>query len=151
MAEYGVDGAMIATAAETNSSCFRPKSEGGLAPWREVVELYIKTAMEVENRWGNTKYLLGHLIPGKDPIYRNITASKSYSSVSEVLGLPLMVLAQEVDKKLEIRVEGKSAGEGSQKKQLVLTSSGGVKRKRSIEIDDGALREMEVPHTTIVV
>jgi tRNA-dihydrouridine synthase 2 len=149
--EYGVDGAMIATAAEANSSCFRAKTEGGLAPWREVVELYIKTAMEVENRWGNTKYLLGHLVPGKDPIYRNITASKSYSNVCEVLGLPLMDLAQEADKKLDIGVDLKNAGKGNQKKQPELQPSGGMKRKRSVEINDEALREMEVPHTVIAL
>jgi len=151
IAEYGVDGAMIATAAEANSSCFRPRTEGGLAPWREVVELYIKTAMEVENRWGNTKYLLGHLVPGKNPIYRSITASKSYSNVCEVLGLPLMDLAREADKKLDIGADSKSAGKGNQKKQPELQPSGGVKRKRSVEINDETLREMEVPHTAIAL
>ena len=150
--EYGVDGAMIATAAETNSSCFRPKSEGGLAPWKEVVELYIKMAMEGENRWGNTKYLLGHLVPGKDPIYRNITASKSYSSACEVLGLShLMDLAKEVDEKLDLGVESKNVRKGNQKKQPVLPSGGGVKRKRSMEINEETLREMEVPHAAMAL
>ena len=143
ISEYGVDGAMIATAAETNSSCFRSKAEGGLAPWREVVELYIKTAMEIENRWGNTKYLLGHLVPGKDPIYRSITASKGYSNVCEVLGLPhLMDLAKEADEKVHIGMESRKAGKINQKKQP-LPSGGAVKRKRSPEIND-SVREMEV-------
>jgi tRNA-dihydrouridine synthase 2 len=152
IAEYGVDGAMIATAAETNSSCFRPKAEGGLALWREVVELYIKMAMEVENRWGNTKYLLGHLVPGKDPMYRSITASKSYSNACEVLGLShLMDLAKEADEKLDLGVEGKKSGNGNQKKQPVLQSGGGVKRKRSMEINDAAPREMEMQQSAIAL
>ncbi|KAK1038718.1 tRNA-dihydrouridine synthase 2, partial [Friedmanniomyces endolithicus] len=36
--EFGCDGAMIATAAETNPSVFRPDSDGGKAPWEEVVQ-----------------------------------------------------------------------------------------------------------------
>jgi tRNA-dihydrouridine synthase 2 len=149
--EYGVDGAMIATAAETNSSCFRPKAEGGLAPWREVVELYIKTAMEVENRWGNTKYLLGHLVPGKDSIYRSITASKGYANICEVLGLPLMDLAQAIDKKLDIGPDFKSTGKGNQKKQQALPSGGGMKRKRSVELNDAMPRDMEMQHTALAL
>jgi tRNA-dihydrouridine synthase 2 len=152
IAEYGVDGAMIATAAETNSSCFRPKSEGGLAPWREVVELYIKKAMEVENRWGNTKYLLGHLVPGKDPIYRNITASMSYSHVCEVLGLlHLMDSAKEADEKLDIRPDFKTAGKGNQQTRLALPSGGGMKRKRSVELDGATQRAMEMQHTALAL
>jgi tRNA-dihydrouridine synthase 2 len=146
IAEYGVDGAMIATAAETNSSCFRSEAEGGLAPWREVVELYVKTAMDVENRWGNTKYLLGHLVPGKDPIYRSITATKGYVDACEILGLPLMDQAQATDKKLGIGPEFRSAWKGNQKKQPALSGGGGVKRKRSVELDDAIPRDIEVQH-----
>ena len=49
--EYGVDGGMIATAAEANSSVFRTKEQGGPLPWQEVVEEYLKLAMSVENKW----------------------------------------------------------------------------------------------------
>ena len=41
MEEYGVDGAMIATAAESNASCFRSAAEGGFLPWKEVVREYM--------------------------------------------------------------------------------------------------------------
>jgi tRNA-dihydrouridine synthase 2 len=81
ISEYGVDGAMIATAAETNPSVFRPASEGGKASWDVVVREYVETCMEVENRWGNTKYLLGQMIPGKQPLYQKMTAAKSYSDL----------------------------------------------------------------------
>ncbi len=102
--EYGVDGAMIATAAETNPSVFRPASEGGKAPWDEVVKDYVKTALEVENRWGNTKYLLGQMIPGKLPAYKSMMATKSYSDLVKVLGheADLGQLAADVDQRLEI-------------------------------------------------
>ncbi len=101
--EFGVDGAMIATAAETNSSCFRAKENSGLAPWQEVVDLYMKFSMEVENRWGNTKYLLGHLIPGKSPFHSKVVGTKNYSQACQVLELEhLKEMALETDTKLDL-------------------------------------------------
>jgi tRNA-dihydrouridine synthase 2 len=106
ISEFGVDGAMIATAAETNSSCFRSEAEGGLAAWDEVVEQYIKTSLDTANRWGNTKYLLGQMIPGKKPVYREITSSKSYLGACQVLGLEhLEAQAKEVDENIGITQE----------------------------------------------
>jgi tRNA-dihydrouridine synthase 2 len=103
MEEYGVDGAMIATCAEKNSSCFRSAADGGLAPWREVVENYVRYAMEVENKFGNTKYLLCQIIPGKQPEYKMISPCKSYTKVCEMLGFQsLLEHAREVDQKLGI-------------------------------------------------
>nr|POE49394.1 trna-dihydrouridine(20) synthase [nad(p)+] [Quercus suber] len=104
--EYGVDGAMIATAAETNPSCFRPEQDGGLASWETVVKEYIKTALEVENRWGNTKYLLGQMIPGKQAAHKAMMHTKSYTEIIRALSLnddiELVDMAQSVDKILEI-------------------------------------------------
>ncbi|KAF1354913.1 hypothetical protein BDV97DRAFT_395315 [Delphinella strobiligena] len=102
--EYGVDGAMIATAAESNPSCFRLKEDGGTAPWEEVVKEYVKMALQVENRWGNTKYLLGQMIPGKSQFYRPMNQSKSYSELVKILGYEedIATLAEEVDRRLEI-------------------------------------------------
>jgi tRNA-dihydrouridine synthase 2 len=99
--EYGVDGAMIASAAETNPSVFR---ESGKVGWQEVVKEYVRTAMEVENRWGNTKYLLGQMIPGKQAEYKDMMRTRSYSDIVAVLGYQddLGALAKEVDKRLEI-------------------------------------------------
>ncbi|KAJ5531044.1 hypothetical protein N7527_004437 [Penicillium freii] len=81
MNEYGVDGAMIATSAENNSSCFRTKEDGGLAPWREVVYEYLRFCIESENRLGNTKYLLNMLIPGKDKEFKDTKLSKTYLDI----------------------------------------------------------------------
>jgi len=102
--EYGVDGAMIATAAETNPSCFRAEKDGGIAPWDQVVKEYIKTAMDVENRWGNTKYLLGQMIHGRAKEYRPMNQAKSYSDIVEIMGYEeeFVTRAREVDEKLEI-------------------------------------------------
>ncbi|KAF4768823.1 hypothetical protein HAV15_008919 [Penicillium sp. str.  len=81
MEEYSVDGAMIATSAENNSSCFRTKEDGGLAPWREVVYEYLRFCIESENRLGNTKYLLNMLIPGKDKEFKDTKLSKTYLDI----------------------------------------------------------------------
>jgi tRNA-dihydrouridine synthase 2 len=100
-AEYGVDGAMIATAAEANSSCFRTAEEGGLCPWREVVAEYIKFALEVDNKWGNTKFLLNQLIPGKTEIGKRCQAARNYAQICEVLELEQQYdLARDVDERL---------------------------------------------------
>lgn len=103
IAEYGCDGAMIATAAETNPSVFRAEADGGKAPWEEMVKEYLKTSMEVENRWGNTKYLLGQMIPGKHGAYNSMTHTRSYTQLVKALKYDELVqMAKDVDKALEI-------------------------------------------------
>jgi tRNA-dihydrouridine synthase 2 len=105
ISEYGVDGAMIATAAETNPSVFRPASEGGKAAWDVVVRDYVETSMDVENRWGNTKYLLGQMIPGKQPVYQKMTAARSYSELVTLLNYPdLVEKAKTADQQLGIGI-----------------------------------------------
>lgn len=107
MEEYGADGAMIGTCAEKNSSCFRSKADGSLADWKEVVEQYLKYCMEVQNKFGNTKYLMCQLVPGKKPEYKHLQACKSYTKSCEMLGFDhLLEQAREVDLKLDIDPEG---------------------------------------------
>lgn len=89
--EFGVNGAMIATSAEKNPSCFRSKADGGLAPWQEVVSKYMEYAMDGENKYGNTKYVLSRLVPGKKPAYQLLQTCKSYSAVCDTLGLEDLV------------------------------------------------------------
>ncbi|KAF2498435.1 FMN-linked oxidoreductase [Lophium mytilinum] len=106
--EYGADGAMIATAAEKNPSVFRPESEGGTfvgkQAWRMVVEEYLRICLQVENRWGNTKYLLSQMVPGKDKCYTAMNQCKCYREVVRALSMEdaegLMQLATEVDERL---------------------------------------------------
>lgn len=81
MNEYGVDGAMIATSAETNASCFRTKEDGGLSPWPELVYEYLRFCIESENRLGNTKYLLNMLIPGKVKEFQDTKLLKTYLDI----------------------------------------------------------------------
>jgi tRNA-dihydrouridine synthase 2 len=99
MAEYDVDGAMIATAAEANSSCFRSEEEGGLLPWRDVVREYIKECIRVENRFGNTKYLLNMLINAKDKEFKLAKQCRNYLDACRLLQFDeLLPAAIEVDK-----------------------------------------------------
>lgn len=124
--EYGVDGAMIATAAEANSSCFRTEAEGGLLPWTDVVREYVKAALEVENKWGNTKFLLGQLMPGKSQLYRPVTSSKSYADMCKILGLEdLLDQARDVDKRLGLGVNYKGALKKAKTKNKSAQAAGG--------------------------
>ncbi|KAK3714747.1 tRNA-dihydrouridine synthase 2 [Vermiconidia calcicola] len=149
ISEYGVDGAMIATAAETNPSVFRTKPEGGKAPWEEVVKEYVKTAIEVENRWGNTKYLLGQMIPGKQPAYKAMMATKSYSDLVKVLDYQeeFGEMAKDVDKRLDIgefekpkltKAERKAAAKQAEKEkepQRTPTAAGIKRTADAAELD----------------
>ena len=123
--EYGVDGAMIATAAEANSSVFRSEKEGGLLPWREVVAEYMKIALEVENRWGNTKFLLSQLMPGKADAQKRCQQAKNYRQVCEVLELDhLYDQARDVDERLGITERTGQVIEKAKKKNQSAKAAG---------------------------
>ena len=103
MEEFGIDGAMIATAAEANSSCFRAEADGGLAPWRDVVHEYLRFCIESENRLGNTKYLLNMLIPGKNQEFKEAKLSRTYTDACRRLKFnDLVPLAIQVDEILDL-------------------------------------------------
>ncbi|PYH92736.1 FMN-linked oxidoreductase [Aspergillus ellipticus CBS 707.79] len=103
MKQYGVDGAMIATSAEANSSCFRTEAEGGLLAWKEVVHQYMEYCLEAENRFGNSKYLLNILAPGKTEEGRIAKAARSYADTCHALGFEdLMPAAMRVDEILNL-------------------------------------------------
>ena len=144
--EYGVDGGMIATAAEANSSAFRTKQQGGLAPWREVVTEYLKLAMSVENKIGNTKFLLSQLVPGKDPLYQRVQMSKSYQACCEGLGMDeeMVARAKEVDEILGIDAEGPKQQQRQQQQQQQQQQSKKNKNKRGLEESQNRRPEMTV-------
>lgn len=101
--EFGADGAMIATAAEKNPSCFRTEADGGLLPWQDVVERYLRTSMDVDNRFGNTKYVLAQMVLGKEKVHLSVNQSKSYTDLCKALKLDgLLEQAKETDAKLGI-------------------------------------------------
>ena len=134
--EYGVDGAMIATAAEANSSCFRTQDEGGLLPWREVVAEYMKAALEVNNKWGNTKFLLSQLMPGKAEVYRRVVGCKGYSQVCQVLELDDMAdEAKELDERLGLNEERdtKAMKKAKHYNKSAQAASGNMGPQRSID------------------
>ncbi|KAL6715900.1 tRNA-dihydrouridine synthase 2 [Lecanora helva] len=134
--EYCVDGAMIATAAEANSSCFRTQEEGGLLSWKEIVTEYMKTALEVDNKWGNTKFLLSQLMPGKAEVSKRVVGCHSYRQVCEVLELNDMVeLAREVDGRLGLDEdkETKAMKKAKRQNQSAQAAGGHLGKQRSVK------------------
>ena len=155
--EYNVDGAMIATAAEANSSCFRTAEEGGLLPWREVITEYMKIALDVDNKYGNTKFLLSQLMPGKSDEYRKVTSCKSYSELCEVLNLNEMRdQARDVDERLGItkqQREGSAVSKAKTKNKSAQAAGGNMGKGRAINTGLRALlseRGVSAPSTMAV-
>ena len=123
--EYGVNGAMIATAAEANSSVFRADADGGKAPWREVVKEYMNIALEVENKWGNTKFLLSQLMPGKAEEAKKCQSTRNYTQAIEALGLEEFYdRARDVDERLHITERQISAAEKAKKENKSAKAAG---------------------------
>lgn len=124
--EFGVDGAMIATAAEKNPSCFRSQADGGLAPWREAVEEYVKLAMEVENKYGNTKFLLANMVPGKQVLHGPITQCRSHTQVCEHLDFKhLLEKARAADMALELGEFARTPRKKDKKANAAALAAGG--------------------------
>jgi tRNA-dihydrouridine synthase 2 len=129
--EFGTDGAMIATAAEKNPSCFRSEAQGGILPWQEVVEEYIKITMSINNRWGNTKFLLSQMIPGKADAYKRVTQCKNYTQLCKALGLEhLLSEAGEVDGRLNIEGHISQAAEKSKNNAAAKAAGGETAKDR---------------------
>lgn len=132
--EYNVDGAMIATAAEKNPSCFRADADGGVAPWSEVVEYYVKTAMDVENKFGNTKFLLGNMIPGKQLVHGPINQCKSYTQVCERLGFDgLMEQAKVADEIAGLGADAPAQKKNKKVNKAALAAGGQMAKARKAE------------------
>jgi tRNA-dihydrouridine synthase 2 len=130
--EFEVDGAMIATAAEKNSSCFQSQADGGLLPWDTVVEQYIRYALEVENKFGNTKFMLTQLIPGKSPAYREISGCKSYTRTCEMLGYDdLVEKARGVDINLDIDPDNAGKKKNKKANTTALAAGGQTAKSRA--------------------
>jgi len=139
--QYGADGGMIATAAEKNPSCFRKISDGGMEKWEKVVEEYVELALSVDNRWANTKFLLSQMIPGKSPLYLKVARAKSYSELTEIMGLTGTYgkKASEVDSRLgldksaQVIEEGKRLTKGERKAKARLEQEAAQLRKAEKE------------------
>ena len=136
--EFGVDGGMIATAAEANSSVFRTQEEGGALPYKEVIEEYMKICLEVNNRWGNTKFLLSQLMPGKDKRYPDVQRSKNYSQGCKLLEMEEFYgQAREVDERMGITEPSPNAlkraeNKAKRKQQKATPSEDRPKKKHKV-------------------
>jgi len=137
---------MIATAAEKNPSVFRPDAEGGphewKSQWKTVVTEYMRFALQVENRWGNTKYLLSQMIPGKEKAYQAMNKSKCYTDCIKALRLEdvddLLQQANVVDEHLGIPQNESRASKRARVKEAANPESDAVERKeKRKERDDG--------------
>jgi tRNA-dihydrouridine synthase 2 len=147
--EFGVDGAMIATAAEKNPSCFRSGADGGLATWQETTEKYLRYAMEVENKMTNTKFLLAQMVPGKASVYKGLPKCRSYVEYVDTLGLEGMKeMARETDRVLglgefAVQPEPKQKNKNKNKSQGQQNEQASKKRKRE-EVNDEPAKRAEV-------
>lgn len=68
-------GGMIAESAETNPSVF---SEQNPLPWNQVIQNFIKIAIEFDNHISNTKYIILNQIPGKSKYYKKFCQLKTH-------------------------------------------------------------------------
>jgi tRNA-dihydrouridine synthase 2 len=152
--EFNVDGAMIATEAEKNPSCFRPEAEGGPHEWRSqwktVVAEYMRFALMVENRWGNTKYLLGQMIPGKDKCYVDMNRSKCYQDVIKALRLEneegMLEKAKAVDEHLGIPSKESKADKRARVRETNMDGATGEKeKKRSQPETESSAKRVKLP------
>ncbi|KAK4136399.1 FMN-linked oxidoreductase [Trichocladium antarcticum] len=156
VAEFGVDGAMIATAAEKNPSCFRAEGKVG---WEAVVENYLGFAIEAENKLANTKFSLTQLVPGKAAVYKELHNSRGYVDLAVALGYTgLVEKAREADRLLwlgEFEVKRDKKKKGTQQVQVTHHTMPGdqqasKKRKRKGDEANGesAKRATEVLEPT---
>jgi tRNA-dihydrouridine synthase 2 len=113
MKEYGVDGAMIATAAEKNPSVFRTQADGGPVKWDQLVREFMEESLAMENKWSNTKHMLSQFIPGRNPLYGQTTGTKHFEQLVRALGYEDML---EQAKALDVRVGLTSANDKPSKR-----------------------------------
>ena len=120
--EFGVDGCMIARAAEENPSCFRSE---GILPWREVAVEYLKTAADLGHYFSNTKFCLSHLIPGKNPLYAEVTKSKTVEALCKLLDVPYAALAVATGRDTSAPIISRAIERAKQKSETVRAAGGG--------------------------
>ncbi|KAG4306188.1 hypothetical protein PORY_000176 [Pneumocystis oryctolagi] len=86
--EWDTDGAMIARAAKKNLSCFRSE---GLLSALEVAQEWLRLAIQTDNSFSNTKFCILQILNDKsvprETIYQAFQNAKSFSEMSEILGL----------------------------------------------------------------
>ena len=138
--QYDCDGSMLATAAESNPSVFRPVSMGGPLPWLGVAQQYLHFALSVENKWGNSKFTLSQLMPGRDPRYQAVQMSKSYLEAVSILAFDppdpyLVTQAESVDRILGLDIPRVSKNDLKRERKAVEQERRQVKMDQQTEGD----------------
>ncbi|KAI5798947.1 hypothetical protein EDC01DRAFT_613232 [Geopyxis carbonaria] len=144
--EYGVDGCMIARAAESNPSVFRSE---GLLDWREVAEEYLKTAVSIGHYVSNTKFCLGHLIPGKNPLYNDVTRSKTLEQMCTALGIPCELPFSETEVKSD-RTVSKATKKAQKTSETVKAAGGGGgarQKKKTKKLSERGVTSVTIAET----
>lgn len=124
--KYGVDGAMIARAAEANASCFRAE---GLLPWQQVTKEYLDICQEYDNFYQNTKYCLTRMIPGKSPCYKKVATLKDNES-----------LIQYINEQYQEMLKEKAAAESKKPEEQVLKEEG---EKATKEVEEAMTENVQ--------
>jgi tRNA-dihydrouridine synthase 2 len=148
--EYGCDGGMIATAAEANPTVFRSKADGGPFPRGHVVREFVETALDVENRWGNTKFCLAQVMPLKDQRQLLLQKSKCHEELVNALGFTdLLEKAKAIDASVGLTSEGKAKLKANKKqaqKEARAQAMNGVQKTNGIKRSERSPeREMTTP------
>ncbi|KAG0137587.1 hypothetical protein HOY82DRAFT_477688 [Tuber indicum] len=152
--KHGVDGCMIARAAETNPSVFL---SGEKLPWRDVAREYMKIAVEVDNHFPNIKFCLLHIIPGKTDLYPLISRSKTARQICEILEIPYEPPAPRVEETTVEKVGSKAVQKAKSSPTVkaagagVGVKHGGKKRKeRGIGGHSKTIPEQELQQAAVV-
>ncbi|KAK9370491.1 hypothetical protein V1509DRAFT_607583 [Lipomyces kononenkoae] len=130
--QYGVDSAMIASAAEANVSCFSAEAKDKVRAWREVAEEILKTAIEVENHTTNTKYMLGRIIPGKDSMYKGIMQSHSHDDMKRVFQGQLPALRQGQQQTEPVKADSHNLDKSNPKRKIEINELDDVRSAEGI-------------------
>jgi len=147
--EFGVDGAMIARAAEKNPTCFLPgPPKTWSESWKENVKRYLRYAMESENKIGNSKFMLTQMVPGKAPEYQKLQHERDYESWCEVLGYKetdpeMMELAKKTDWLLGASKEQVAIVEAEKKRQKEIAAKGKALAKEKERLEKQAQQKQQ--------
>ncbi len=108
--------------------------------------------MSVENKWGNTKFLLGQLIPGREPCYKTVSMSKSHVECVKILGLDsdeMTRKAEDADKVLGLNEPMLSKQERKQmRKQMKRALEGDANESANASPSDKKPRHFEMENST---
>ena len=153
--EHGVDGCMIARAAETNPSVFLP---GERLPWLDVAKEYMRTAVKVDNHFPNIKFCLLQIIPGKADLYPLVSRSKTARQVCEILEIPYETPTPRMEEKAAENVSSRVIQKAKSSSTVEAAGGGGSikhrgkkRKERGVGAHSKAVPEQEPQQAAIVI